>query len=111
MRPDLPDATRYFEPWLDRWGLEPDGPPTATRTGRFLPVLYRSRPAMLKVVTEPEERDGARVLTWWAAEGAVRLPSQNPASAAPIKQATTEVSTDRVAVASSVKRGKLSRSD
>lgn len=73
MRPDLPDAMRYFEPWLDHWGLEPDGPPTATRTGRFLPVLYRSRPAMLKVVTEPEERDGARVLTWWAGEGAVTV--------------------------------------
>lgn len=59
-----------FQPWLDRWGLQPDGPPSATRSGRFLPVRYRGESAMLKVVTEPEERDGAKVLAWWAGQGA-----------------------------------------
>jgi len=71
--PYLPAAVLAFQPWLDRWQLTPDGVPTHTRTGRFLPVSYRDEPAMLKVVTEPEERDGTRVLAWWAGEGAARV--------------------------------------
>lgn len=62
-----------FEPWLTKWGLLPEGAPTQTRSGRLLPVRYRAQAAMLKVVTEPEERDGARVLAWWAGMGAARV--------------------------------------
>lgn len=59
--------------WLERWDLTPDGEPFITRTGRLVPVRYRGLPAMLKVVTEPEERDGSRVMAWWAGQGAARV--------------------------------------
>lgn len=64
---------RGFEPWLSKWGLEPEGPATYTRAGRFLPVAWRGEPAMLKVVTEQEEKDGVETLLWWAGKGAARV--------------------------------------
>jgi len=61
-----------FEPWLTRWGLQPDGAPTVTEVSRSLlaPVRKDGEPAMLKIATEPEERRGADLMTWWAGEGA-----------------------------------------
>lgn len=62
-----------FDRWLARWHLKPDGTALRTLTGHLLPVIYAGRPAMLKVSTAKEERDGAEVLAWWEGAGAVRV--------------------------------------
>lgn len=67
------DEHAAVAPWLERWRLAPDGAPFGTRTGLLLPVRYGGSPAMLKVITEREERDGARVMAWWAGQGAARV--------------------------------------
>lgn len=61
-----------FQPWLDRWGLVPDGEPFETPFTKswLLPVRRGVTPAMLKVVTSPFERDGGAVMAWWDGEGA-----------------------------------------
>lgn len=38
-----------------------------------MPVERGGERAMLKVVTEPEERDGVQTLQWWSGEGAARV--------------------------------------
>lgn len=68
-----PHDLAAFAPWLERWHLVPAGAPSRTRTGRFLAVTFRGEAALLKVVTEPEEKDGSRVLAWWEGEGAARV--------------------------------------
>ena len=60
-----------FEPWLDRWKLEPDGEAILTRSSRLLPVRHRGRPAMLKIACEAEERRGAALMCWWDGDGAM----------------------------------------
>lgn len=62
-----------FEPWLERWGLAPDGAPIVTATARLLPVRQGGRAAMLKVATEPEERFGGGLMTWHAGRGAAQV--------------------------------------
>lgn len=61
-----------FQPWLDRWGLVPDGEPFETPYTKswLLPVRQAATPAMLKVVTSAFERDGGAVMAWWAGDGA-----------------------------------------
>lgn len=60
-----------FEPWLDRWKLEPDGEAILTRSSRLLPVRHRGRPAMLKIACAIEERRGAALMRWWDGDGAM----------------------------------------
>lgn len=62
-----------FDEHLARWGLVPDGTPITTHSSRLLPVLRDGEPAMLKVAHAPEERAGARVMAWWAGDGAARV--------------------------------------
>ncbi|HEX6040392.1 aminoglycoside phosphotransferase family protein [Longimicrobium sp.] len=62
-----------FDEHLARWGLIPDGEPITTHSSRLLPVLWGGEPAMLKVAHAPEERAGARLMAWWAGEGAARV--------------------------------------
>jgi len=71
-----------FEPWLSRWNLKPDGAPMVTEVSRsrLAPVRKDGAPAMLKIATEPEERRGADLMTWWAGEGAAPvLAHEGPA--------------------------------
>lgn len=61
-----------FQPWLDRWGLVPDGEPFETPYTKswLLPVRRGAVPAMLKVVTSTFERDGGAIMAWWNGDGA-----------------------------------------
>lgn len=63
----------YFDGYLARWDLTPDGDQIFTPTSRLLPVRHDGEPAMLKIATEDEERWGAGLLTWWNGDGAVRV--------------------------------------
>ena len=48
-----------FQPWLDKWGLTPDGEPFVTPFGsRLVPVRHGDEAAMLKVAFHPEEKRG-----------------------------------------------------
>ncbi|CAB5693321.1 Aminoglycoside/hydroxyurea antibiotic resistance kinase [Delftia tsuruhatensis] len=63
-------AMQRFEPYLDRWGLDPDGPALSTPRAMLLPVRQAGRSAMLKISQEPEEVAGARLMAWWSGGGA-----------------------------------------
>jgi len=63
-----------FQPWLKRWDLAPDGPGFTTKYGsRLMPVLKDGAPAMLKIAGHEEERNGARLMAWYAGQGAARV--------------------------------------
>lgn len=72
LTPDEPDW-RFFERYIRRWHIHPDGEPVVTPASRLLPVSLSGAPAMLKVATMPEERFGARLMVWWAGEGAAKV--------------------------------------
>jgi streptomycin 6-kinase len=64
-----------FQPWLDRWGLRPDG---AVIVGGYtgnclLPVIRDGAPAMLKIAHHEDERRGAAVMAWYAGKGAATV--------------------------------------
>jgi streptomycin 6-kinase len=59
-----------FRPWLDRWTLTPDGPAFSSLAGMLMPVVFESRPAMLKLTREPEELAGGALMQWWGGHGA-----------------------------------------
>ena len=81
---------RFFQPWLHRWDLRPDGPARMTRTSGLLPVVWRRRPAMLKVMREPGDRAGAQVLAWYRGGGAAEvLALDGPAVLGPDLQEPT----------------------
>ncbi|WP_426747653.1 aminoglycoside phosphotransferase family protein [Myxococcus faecalis] len=62
-----------FDEFLRRWSLTPEGGPIVTPGARLLPVRWRQTPAMLKLALDAEEQHGARVMTWWAGDGAARV--------------------------------------
>ena len=62
-----------FDDYLERWSLVPDGQPVITHSSRLLPVLWRAKPAMLKIALAEEEKCGGEVLQWWDGEGAARV--------------------------------------
>lgn len=63
-----------FQPWLKRWNLTPDGPDFTTLFGsRLMPVIKDGAPAMLKIAAHEEERNGARLMAWYAGQGAARV--------------------------------------
>jgi streptomycin 6-kinase len=62
-----------FEDYLTRWELTPDGDPIVTQNSRLLPVRLHGMAAILKIATEPEEKFGSRLMTWWDGEGAARV--------------------------------------
>lgn len=61
-----------FQPWIERWGLEPDGEPfvTAYAQSRLLPVRHAGGAAMLKLAASDDERRGATIMAWWNGHGA-----------------------------------------
>lgn len=64
------DLTALTAPRLRQWALTPDGPAFATPSSVLQPVLFRSRPAFLKIATVEEEAVGGRVMVWWDGRGA-----------------------------------------
>jgi streptomycin 6-kinase len=62
-----------LDSYISRWNLIPDGEPIVTRAARLLPVLADGTRAMLKVATEPEERQGGALMVWWDGDGAARV--------------------------------------
>ena len=62
-----------FAPWLARWHLAADGAPFHSRNGHLLPVRWRGQAALLKLSQHAEEQAGARLMAWWAGEGAARV--------------------------------------
>ena len=64
-----------FAPWLDRWGLMPDGEPFQTRYNMnwLIPVRQGDAPAMLKIASSEHERAGAALMAWLAGDGAARV--------------------------------------
>lgn len=65
--------TAEHAPWLERWGLVPDGAPITTHSSRLLPVRRGDEPAMLKLPDSPDERLGYLPLEYWNGDGAARL--------------------------------------
>ena len=61
------------ESFLQRWDLLPDGPAITTPSSHVIPVRHRDAPAMLKVPRILEERDGGRLMVWWAGRGAAQV--------------------------------------
>lgn len=60
-----------FKPWIERWGLEPDGEPFVTPFGsRLLPVRHDGEAAMLKIAVHPEEMRGGAIMAWYRGGGA-----------------------------------------
>ncbi|WP_041770701.1 aminoglycoside phosphotransferase family protein [Metapseudomonas resinovorans] len=66
-----------FEPYLNQWRLQPEGAPIHTPGSDLLPVRFEGRAAMLKVAHDDEERIGARVMAWWAGDGAAEVYRQD----------------------------------
>lgn len=58
---------------VERWSLVPDGAGITTPSSRLLPVLHRSRSAMLKVPLVEEEAIGGRLLAAWNGSGAAAV--------------------------------------
>lgn len=69
------DPSAAFAPWLDRWGLTPDGEPFSTPyTGNCLmPVRRGGDAAILKIAPSPDERAGAALMVWLDGDGAARV--------------------------------------
>ena len=70
--PTAPDPAA-LEPWLDRWGLVPDGAPIVTATARLLPVRRDGEAAMLKLSEIAEEPAAIALMAWWSGDGAARV--------------------------------------
>jgi streptomycin 6-kinase len=67
-------ADDVFAPWLVRWNLTADGEPFSTVFHSWLmPVRRGDEPAMLKVARNQEEREAARLMAWYAGDGAARV--------------------------------------
>jgi streptomycin 6-kinase len=64
-----------FAPWLDRWGLTPDGEPFQTHYNKnwLIPVRQGDAPAILKIATSEHEHAGAALMAWLAGDGAARV--------------------------------------
>lgn len=62
-----------FIPYLQCWALKPDGEPLLTRTSMLLPVLFKKKPAMLKIALVDEEQRGNALMIWWQGQGAARV--------------------------------------
>jgi streptomycin 6-kinase len=67
-----------FAPWLDRWGLAPDGEPFQTHWNKnwLIPVRRGGEPAILKVTTAEHEMRGGALMAWLDGDGAARVLAQ-----------------------------------
>lgn len=62
-----------FEPYSRQWGLIADGDPITTPTATLFPVLWRGRPAMLKLSSQEDQQRGAGLMDWWNGDGAAQV--------------------------------------
>ncbi len=71
----MADLSDPFAPWLDRWGLTPDGEPFQTHyNGNWLiPVRRQGQAAILKIAPSEHERAGAALMAWLDGDGAARV--------------------------------------
>ena len=67
------DSDSHFEEYRKRWDLVPDGEPIETPYSRLHPVRFEGKPAMLKIAWAEEERAGAKLMAWWAGDGAAEV--------------------------------------
>lgn len=51
-----------FERCSQLWGLIADGDPITTPTATLFPVLWRDRPAMLKLSSQEDQQRGAGLM-------------------------------------------------
>ncbi|OUE21724.1 Aminoglycoside/hydroxyurea antibiotic resistance kinase [Clavibacter michiganensis] len=63
-------ADPVLGPLLERWRLDPDGPPVRTASSVIAPVRRDDARLMLKVPLVDEERRGGRLMAAWAGRGA-----------------------------------------
>jgi streptomycin 6-kinase len=68
-----PAEAEVFAPWLQRWGLTPDGAPITSLAGKLLPVRQAGAAAILKVSHAHEEIRGGALMEWWGGDGAARV--------------------------------------
>ena len=61
-----------FGLYSHKWGLVADGDPITTPTATLFPVLWRGRPAMLKLSSQEDQRRGAGLMEWWNGNGAAQ---------------------------------------
>lgn len=59
-----------FRVWLDRWELVADGPLFRTSNAQLLPVRRKGLPAILKLSSDPDEKRGAELMSWWGGDRA-----------------------------------------
>lgn len=62
-----------FADYLASWDLVPDGDVIVTPTSMLMPVRQQTIPAMLKIATHMEEKQGNRLMMWWGGQGAARV--------------------------------------
>ncbi|KRW97628.1 aminoglycoside phosphotransferase family protein [Paracoccus sp. MKU1] len=62
-----------LDPYSRRWGLIANGDPITTPTATLFPVLWRGRPAMLKLSSQEDQQRGAGLMEWWNGDGAARV--------------------------------------
>ncbi|WP_093426354.1 MULTISPECIES: aminoglycoside phosphotransferase family protein [unclassified Pseudomonas] len=62
-----------FEPYVRQWNLRADGEPIITPGSRLLPVRHGTKPAMLKIALDAEEKIGNQLMTWWDGDGAAQV--------------------------------------
>ncbi len=62
-----------FEPYLNRWNLEPDGLSIHTHSSDLLPVRRAGQAATLKIARSEEERRGNDLMVWWNGRGAAQV--------------------------------------
>jgi len=63
----------FFDDYLARWNLVPDGAPIQTHSSRLLPVRRDGMPAIIKAAVEAEEQRGGILMEWYAGDGAARV--------------------------------------
>lgn len=62
-----------FKLYSRRWGLIADGDPITTPTATLFPVLWRGKPAMLKLSSQEDQQHGAALMGWWNGDGAAQV--------------------------------------
>ena len=59
--------------YMSRWHLVADGTPVRTASSYLVPVTRDGYPAMLKVTSDPDERRGNHLMTFWNGPGAAAV--------------------------------------
>lgn len=86
-------------PYLERWGLDPDGAAVVTPSSVLVPVRRGGARLMLKVPLVEEERRGGRLLAAWSGHGAVRVHASDARGAVLMSRAADPGLLEREAAA------------